>query len=404
MVGTTLIELMVALTISMVLALTVMMVERNLTQQKSRSNDNTLRDGEIRAATDIIAHDLTSAWFIPSGSNNACDALFTYNAGVAGNYYTHYPVTAVTAVNGNTMPFSPAVTLNYPSGVAVGIPSSVLIITTTAAGTTSAGPSGNAMYTPAANPITTSSLAWRVQPQYAATPPVAGDVGIIDVPLAVPPSGVNACIRFPMKTVATAANITTTTSSGTTFPANFAAFNPYITAADMGTGLSQQAVASGSVVDLGPLYAGAPATPAPQTIAYYIDGSNAWPTLMRATFSLLDDTLIGPPQTIAAGVASLQVVFGVDTLNNGNITAYETWPTLLAAHQEHLVRTALVVTVTRSLYADPNPNFTNTTNKITLSTPTLPLTDITIPGAYMNYRWAVQETEIAIRNCRWVSC
>ena len=120
---------------------------------------------------------------------------------------------------------------------------------------------------------------------------------------------------------------------------------------------------------------------------------------MRATFSLLNDTAIGAPQPIAAGVVSLQVRFGVDPGNTGQVTAYETGAQVLALRHQAAVLSIRVAMVTRSLYADND--FTHTGTSIAIGNG---FTAVPVPTAYAKHRHVVHQTEIALRNCQWQRC
>ncbi len=391
--GVTLIELMVAMAISLILALVTVAIERSLALQKTRGADTALRDNDSRASMDVITHDLSSAGFLFSVTSQPCYALFTYNGAVAG-FYTHYPVDAIAAASGAAMPFATALTLNYPVGGTP--PSDVLILT---------GSSDSAGFNDQTAPVVTALANVVYDPNTSPILPITttigltpGDVGLVEVPL----NGKRACMRVPISGVGAGAGSSIMSSAGPLIPpAAYGGFGLQMAAAGLGTGLPDAAIYQGVLVDMGPPVPLAPAVINETTTAYYIDDSGAWPVLMRSTYSLLDDTPIGPPQQIAAGVVSLQVLFGVDPGLTGGVTAYENGATVRASVHQDFILTVRIALVVRSLYADPDPNFVNPTALVKIGNG---FANVPIPAAYMNYRWMVQQTEVALRNCQWQQC
>ncbi len=415
--GVTLVELMVALVIGMLLALAVMLLQKNLALQKTRGSDVALRDNETRAAMDLITHDLGGAGFLLGGNDLRCDELFTYNSSPNAGYYAHMPVDAFTATAGAVTPFAPTLTLNYPAA-GIGIPSQVLVISG-AIDATGFGnaPTGPAPSVPLFQNATYDPVGAGVLPVTNINGLTTGHVGVLQVPnlaLGIALSGAaypnrpvpSACVRLPISAV-NAANRTVTSSPGKLMPGSFiAGFSANLMLANaFTTGLSDQMIYNGAwLVDLG---ATTPTNPSPtqRTTVYYIDNTNPWPTLMKAQYSLLDDAQVALPQQvavaaqpIAAGVVSLRVLFGVDPGSTGAVTGYETAAAVKANLHQHVVLTVQVQLITRSLYPDPDVQ-QGAVNTVVPAAGSFPA--MAIPAAYQKYRFTSQVTEVGLRDLTW---
>jgi type IV pilus assembly protein PilW len=386
--GFTLIELMVALLLSLVLGVALLKMQGKLSQQTVRTADVGVRDTQARAAMDQITKDLSGAGFLFGGTQNFCSVLMTYNNAVAG-YYMHHPADGLAAVTGATMMFAPSLTLNYPPAGS-SIPSDVLVITGSQATTNfndNTYPMQRVKINNTYTPMTTGVL-----PLESATGFTSGDIGILQVPV----GGKRACLRVPLTM---AANVVT--SAGTLMPGAFyTGFSGQMLAAGFSDVLSNAAIqqAEAAMVDMG-----APATPVQTTTAFYVDkGIGSFPVLMRATYSLLDDTLIGTPQPIAAGVISLQVRFGVDPGSTGAVTEYETAAKVTANKYWDFVRSIKIAMVTRTLSDDADlADVTTVTvaDKLPAMSPD-PFIDLT-GLTETKRRYVVHKIEVASRNVLW---
>ena len=388
--GVTLIELMVALLLAMLLSVAILLIQRTLAFQNARTSDIALRDNEARAGMDLIAHDLSGAGFLFGGSQLPCDALLTYNSATTADFYARFPVDAIAASSGTAMPFTATLTLNYPVAAA-GIASDVLVITAATGADNFSDATAplvavapNAAYTP---------MTSGVLPLVSSTGVTAGHVAL----LKVPDSGKRACIRVPVTAIGAASGSVNVASSGALMPPNFyTGFAPQMAPNGLAGPLSNAELFQARLIDLGDPAAAATQT----TTAFYIDGSaNPWPTLMRATYSLLDDQIVGAPQPIAAGVVSLQLLFGVDPGNTGQVTAYETGAQLRTNVHQGAVLSIRVAMVTRALYADAD--FSNSAGTVPIAGG---FASVPIPPAYSRHRYIVHQTEVALRNCRWQRC
>ena len=372
--GFTLVELMVALMLSLVLAVVLLKLQARFGQQIVRSSDVAVRDAQSRAAMDLITRDLSGAGFLFGGTQNFCNALLTYNA-AAASYFVHHPVDAVAASFGATMKFAPSLTLDYPpSGSSM--PSDVLVVAGSSASTSfddATYPIVNVLPNPAYAPMTTG-----VVPLVNAGGFTSGDVGILQVPV----SGKRACLRVPLAVAGAVVS-----SAGALMPGSYyAGFATQMTAMGMTDTLSDAAILQGRMTTMG-----ATATPVQtKTVFYVARGSAAFPILMRATYSLLDDTMVGQPQAIAAGVVSLQVRFGVDPGGTGAVTAYHSADSVTANKYWDAVRSVKVAIVTRTLSDDA----AYSADTVTLDSAFTGITGL--PDA--NRRYKVDQTEVASRN------
>jgi type IV pilus assembly protein PilW len=374
--GFTLVELLVAMVLSMILAIALLKMQASLGRQTVRTSDVGIRDTQARAAMDLITQDLTSAGFELGGTQNKCNALLTYDT---QGYFVHHRVDAVAASNGATMKFAPALTLNYPTGSTT---SDVLVTTSSTLSTNyneatfpivrvaSAG-------TPTSTGVVTLASALGTGTQ------ATGDAGLLQVPV----NTMLACMRVPMSVTGLVV-----TSAGTTMPAsNYAGFSAQLSAAGFTGTITDAEVFASRFVDMGQT-----ASPTQVTTTWYVDNSGTFPVLMRATYSLLDDTLQGQAQTIAAGVVSLQVLFGVDPGNTGAVTAYESAATVTTNKHWDNILTAKLALVTRTLNDDPDSaNYTGPTS-IAIGTP---FANVTVPAS--KHRYIVNTTEVALRNYAW---
>jgi type IV pilus assembly protein PilW len=396
----TLIELLVAMVISLVLALAVLMVQRSLTMQKTRSADVGLRDNEARAALDLMARDASSAGFLFGGSHLPCDAVYTYNA--ASGHYKRLPVDAIAAASGKTMPFAPGLKLNYPpAGNAT--PSDVLVLTGAVDSSnfsSAKSPSVPVLNLPASySPLNTGRL-----PVRGTTGLTTGHVGVVNVV----DRDKRACMRVPFTAVAVVAGVAEISSSGNLMPGTYyAGFGAQMLAPTFAGPLADaQILVGGSVVDLGDPAAG----PARHTTtAFYIDNNNgSWPMLMRASYSLLNDTVVaGSPQPVAAGVVSLQVLFGVDPGLTGQVTDYMTGAQVKAAGIQQ-VRSVRIAMLNRTLFEDPDLK-TPAPNPYPIPQSLLPgqsakFTSVPYPAGFEKYRFSLHQVEVAVRNCLWTTC
>lgn len=414
--GFTLVELMVAIVIGMILTVAVMLTQLNLGTQNMRVADVAARDNESRAAMDSISRDISSGGFLLSGVPARCDVMLAYNAATNAKYINSFPTYGLSGGAAISLPFvdpsgpSGGVAVNYPPGGSVNR-SDILVVNATASGTAMANatyPSvkGNQLaitYTPLTSgqiPLTAVTTGGNTTISTLKT----GDVGMLQVPFGTLQQA--ACIRIPITSLATAGGTAYVGSTGALMPTAF--YNGFSTQlATVGlatTALTNQYLRAPTTLltDLGTA-----AGSTQITYAYFVEQNAAvapWPRLVRVSINPLNDQVIANSKTdIAAGVVSLQLVFGVDPANTGAVTAYQTSATVSANKYWPFVRSVKIALITRALYPDQNASFTNPANAGKVSTlfNEAGFTDYTISAAESKYRFFAQETELAIRNTLW---
>jgi prepilin-type N-terminal cleavage/methylation domain-containing protein len=390
--GFTLVELLVAMLVSLVLAGALVLLQAKLGQQGVRTQDVASRDDQARSAMDLVVQDLSGAGFLFGGTPNYCNALFTYNSASGGGVVASHVVDAVAASSGATVAAVPSLVLNYPPS---GIPSDVLLITSSidaqyfsdsvSFSNPSAPPSPSDPNPP--QPLTDGKV-----PLTQLQGLNSGDTAIVQVPDPDTSSTAvrMACFRVPISSFY-GTNSGIQSAAGTTFPGTFYnAFVSTVTSAGFETALSNGLIFQGFVSDIGSV-----STSRLIRTVYYVDNSGTFPALVRRTYSLVDDSQISST-TIAAGVISLQVRFGVDVGNTGAVTEYDTAALVTSGKKWDYVRSVKVWIVTRTLADDPS-----TTNQYTApATITAPtsFSDITVPTDKTHRRYASQVTEIALRS------
>ena len=393
--GLTLVELMVALAVGLLVAIATLSTQLALTSQNIRTVDKQQNNNEARAALDIITQDLSSAGFLAGGKQSPCDLRLNYNSGAAGSgYFASYTVSAPTVLSGGSLKFSAATSLifNYPTG-ASGIVSNALILTAfpnATQYTDSASPIRGAAQNVTLNTIITGQLPVTTLPPAIA----AGDKGITQVSTLDPAGNKRViCMRVPVSGTGSSSGTPYVNSSGTQMPpGSYGGFSAQLANYGMPVGTTfnngQLQTSTTKFIDLGP-------SSIEQTLIYYIDNSAAVPVLTRAIVNTENDTFVGTPQAIAAGVVSIQALFGVDTLGLDAVDTYMTWANVLANKQITNVRTVQLALISRTLYPDnkytapasiviPSPGFT--------AFPT---------AANPNNHYSVLLSEIAIRSQIW---
>ncbi|MCK9688503.1 PilW family protein [Scleromatobacter humisilvae] len=386
--GFTLVELMVALLLSLLLAVAILKMQTKTASQSVRIADTGTRDTQARAAMDLITHDITGSGFLFGNLMHTCEALVTYNSGGPG-YFAHHPVDAVSAVSGSKMKFAPSITLNYPAGAVSAVQTDVLV-TMAPSGTTQFTKPDNTVFrgdtATGANPLSTG-----IAPTKPTTGFTAGDTAIMQTPL----GGALPCLRVPISSFT---STTLTSSGGTIMPSGgYSGFVTPMANAGFSTALTNVGIFNSWVTDIGTA-----ATSTQQFAVYYIDGSGSFPVLMRAVYSLADDTVVTAPQPIAAGVVSLRVSFGVDPGLTGAVTAYEESATVTSSKHWSSVRSVRVALVTRTINDDPNVDNAGVTGPTTI--PIGPVssawfTSLSVPAS--KHRYIVNTTEVGYRNWLW---
>lgn len=416
--GLTLVELMVALVAAIIFSLSVLLVQIALTKENVQMSDVSQRDNQSRAALDLITQDLSNSGFMLGGVQSRCSVTLAYNSSLTNPAFFQYPVSAAsqplplptsTAVGSSTYPS----TTPDPNGYGSNAQFTDLLFFT---GTTSAlqlPSNGNPSTYVVQQASTTTApgangaISSTVLPLQTVTGINAGDGALLRMPL----NGKLVCFRVPIAHVNPSNPPTIASKSTQLFPGSgYTGFQTQMQAAGVWptSGLVNSNLIGSRLTDLGPA-----ATTVEQTVVYYVGtygtagtATGSYPMLMRAVINAQNDTLtsINP---VAAGVVSLQALFGVDETNSGGVTNYLTWPDVVKGNYTADVRSVLFAIVTKTLQTDPKYNAPGT---ITLASPTAgpdSFTNYTVPSGtgggpdYTHNRFSVLESEVAIRNQIW---
>lgn len=426
--GLSLIELMVALVIGLVFALAVLIMQSSLTKQNVQMSDVMQRDTQTRAALDLISRDLSNAGFMLGGVQSRCSVLLAYDSNVGGTPFAQYPVSA--ASQPLALPTSTTVgSANYPSNTpdpsAYGTKNQFtdMLFFTGATSALQVPGNGNPTTYVVQNSTTQAAngqgaLNSSELPLSSTTGLNVGDAALLRMPL----NGKLVCFRVPIADVgpSTAPSSTYIDSKSTSlFPSTgYAAFNNQLVAAGAlppGGSLSNANFVQSRLTDLGPQ-----TSSTLQTVVYYVGqyanaGGGSYPVLVRAVLNAQNDTLVSPPVPVAAGVVSLQALFGVDETNSGQVTNYLTWPGVLQANTcnngtsncTNFVRSVLFAVITKSLQNDTGYTAPASITPPSPSQGPGQFTPYVVPsgsGGLPNYshnHFSVIESEFAVRNQLW---
>ena len=408
--GVTLIELMIALVIGLIFSLAVLLMQSSLTKQNMQMSDVMQRDTQSRAALDLLTGDLSNAGYMLDGAKVQCVATLAYDSALPDNpTFFQYPVSAtdqptsiptsgnVTAgLNANSWP--PTGSGNVSQMIQI-ISSNSPLVASTGSTTDSTEVTNNVTGTSPTNAMADSTLPVGSTSQFA-----VGDTSVLRVPL----NNQIVCFRVPIVSLG-ASPISISSQGSTLFPATgYSGFDTALSAAQLfpsgQTELGNANLVQNIISDAGP----ADTSPM-QSVVYYVAAApnpatgGTLPMLMRATLNAANDTIINQPTPIAAGVVSLQALFGVDETDANAVTNYLSWADVVNQHQTANVRSVVFALVTRTLQSNPNnplvtsvpipnPSNANGNDLFTAYTPS---------AAEQHNRYAVITSEVAVRNALW---
>ncbi|MDY0329505.1 MAG: PilW family protein [Thiomonas sp.] len=412
--GLSLIELMVALVIGLIFSLAVLTVQSSLTRQNVQMSDVMQRDTQTRAALDLIGADLSNAGYMLDGVQTPCAILLAYDSTVGNAPFAQYPVSAASqplALPTSTAQGSANYPTNNPSPNAYGSAQQFTdMVFITSATSALQAPGGNNLSAYVVQNSTTQAangqgaLNSGVLPLGSTSGLHVGDTAMLRMNL----NGHQACFRVPIANIGPSTAPPSTyigSKTSALFPNTaYAAFNDPLIQAGLlpaGGSLTNADFIQSRLTDLG-----ASGSSTLQTVVYYIApyanaGGGSYPMLMRAMLDAQSDALLAPPEPVAAGVVSLQALFGVDETNTGNVTNYLTWPAVVSGGFTSHVRSVLFALVTKSLQSDPSYSAPAT---IALPNPAQgpgQFTAYTVPAPYSHNHFSVIESEVAMRNHLW---
>ncbi|OIQ90645.1 hypothetical protein GALL_274370 [mine drainage metagenome] len=395
--GLTLVELLVALTISAILGLVVFITLGFGFRQDANNGTLAQMNDNARAALTLLTRDLQSAGFMLSIAQPHCQLTLTYNSKQSG-YTTQAPVWAASQASGTAIPLQ-STAPGYGSGYAqqalmmTSAPSipqfvanSMPPLSVVQFGTTQSGNGQGAMNSTQL-PISTNQLIGSQ----------ALNIGDIAY-LAVPMNGGIVCLRIPI------VNNNASTGQGATYikssPSSlmpsigYTGYAAQIPAA-FGS-LSNGNLIHSQLIDLGS------SSGLLELQQYWINKSSGqtFPVLQRSTYDAMSDALISQ-QAIAPGAVSLQALFGVIPANATIGQTAPTWKTWGdVGPTDQLVKVALAL-VMRTLQADPQY-----TAPKTIAVPQ-PGSGLVAPDAFVDYtrsaaeahdHFAVYVTQVWLRN------
>ncbi len=411
--GFTLIELLVVVVVASIFVIGVLGIQASLSKQNIRVGDVGNRDNQVGTALDLLGADLGNAGFMNGDVTQSCTAVLAYDSALSTTAFIQYPASS------STQPVSLPTSSSLPSGT----PSP-----------TSYPPTGSGIVT---QMIAVNGAATAIQPTSsgnatlyvvqnitAAMQGGAGSVVSTELPLStttgitvgdstllrIVDGGVNLCLRVPVTQIGIGGTPQQTyiASTGSTlFPTSgYAGFQTLISSFGLGT-LTNSNLILGRLSD-----PGAQSSSVDQTVVYYVgaysNGSGGtYPVLMRAVINGADDTLASVPgesnpSAVAAGVVSLQALYGVDETSSGAVTNYLSWPDVVTGGYTGDVRSVLFAIVARTLHGDPSYQ---APASIAVQSPAGAgndaFTAYTPQAGETHDRFSVVESEVAMRNQLW---
>lgn len=408
--GLSLVELMIAVVIGLIFSLAVLLMQSSLTQQNVQMSDVMQRDNQVRAALDVISRDLSNAGFMLDGVQAPCAARLAYDSAVSNQPFFQYPVWAQTQSGSTTLPTatspapSPQPTYTPPPGSAT-----QMLLITGSQSARIAPTNGNPTTFVVQNTVATSQTANAVQDSTLPLGSVSG-INVGDMArLRLPLNKQIVCFRVPIAAVDSGTNPPTISSMGSLFPPGaYSGFDAALRNAGLFppgvTQLQNTNLAGARLSDEGPMVS----SPL-QTVVYYVANAdnaasnNTLPMLMRAVLNAQNDQMVGSPVPLAAGVVSLQVLFGVDETNAGAVTNYLRWEDVVSGGYTNAVRSVLFAIVARTLHPNPkNPKVSSVTVPSPMTGSGNDQFANYIPSAAESQdRFSVIESEVALRNALW---
>lgn len=406
--GFTLIELMVGLAVSSIIALAVMAAMGFGAGQDAVQGQIMQSNDQARAALMLITRDVQSAGFLSSATQSTCSASFAYDANQSPAYVQQAPISAASQAFASNLPLQ-SVAPSWPlAGQSSYLAQSLLITSAPSASAyfsqtsaplyvvqfgTTQSPSGSGSIASTQLPVSTLQLnsTQGIQP---------GDMMVVQVPM----NGGTVCFRAPVCAVGSGSGQGTTyiDSKNCTLGSRYMPTNGYQDYAEQVPSsfgsLTNSNMMHATLVDMGQN------VNTLQYVQYWISRQSPYtsPTLMRSVYSALTDQLIGS-QAIAPGVQSLQVLFGVVPQGGviGNTApTWKSWGDVLPSDTVVSVDVALVM---RTLQDDPTYS---APSQILLAQPSPGLTapDAFVPvstSGLIHRHWSVYTAQIAIRNVLW---
>lgn len=390
----TLIELLVGVAVALIAALVIATVLQFALSSGKKATSVTVQNNDMRGVLTLLTRDVQSAGFMLGSGQVQCATTVLYDSDLSTQPPGLYPVWAQTQAKGTSLGLTDTAANYPPSGWGNATQELMVTAAPSVPGYLSNGASPAA---PLPAPIQTAAFGdWSGAMDSgtvyltATTGLTAGDMALLQVGM----TGGLVCLRIPISTLGSTSIVST---PGTTYmPAD--GYTGYAALVPSGFGtLGPTQLKFGRLIDMGQ------SPDALHVIAYWIDGSGAFPVLMRGTFDARTDQSIDST-AIAPGVVSLQALFGTVPVGaaTGTAPTYKAWSDV-APNSDTVVAVALAV-VSRTLYDDPAY-----TAPATVVVPQ-PVSGLAAPDAFTNYtvsaaerhrHFQVDTVTIQLRNATW---
>ncbi len=404
--GFTLVELLVGILISLLVVLAVLIIQTRLAYTNMQLTDTGQRNDQARVAMNVLQQDIGNSLFMLNGAPGvACDTTWMHTG---SGTHPIVPIFAVMAqpqtadlafpgVSANTMnSYGTMGPQGFPSWAATGSVSQMLTIATMPAAVRAPTTGFDAV-----KPVHSSAKAdSNILPLGNVIGINASDAATLVVPLA---DTSHACLRFKIGSVTPA---TQAAGGNPASPAQvtlegshqFDAFN-----AGLGAGVLSDATLRNATLRIegeGDVERNV------QRYVYYVarvsngTESGTVPVLARATLRA-DGSLAGSPVPVAAGIVSLQALFGVAQEGDSGVTKYVPWGSVTSPRS---VRSVVVAIVARTMQSHKdNPEVDSVTIPSPGSGSNAPSFTSYIPKdeEEKRDRFLVLTSEIALRNQLW---
>lgn len=380
--GLTLVELMVAMAISLILGIVVLTLQLQVYQKSAQLNDVTVRDNEERAGLAILTKALQGAGYGVNWGQSACDVTLSYGASQA---QALYPVWSIPASSTTAVPLS-SIVPGYPAaGSAI---ASDIVLMTNSQGVSS-GSYGQSFRVTQFG--TTQSSSGQGAANSSKLPlPLSegqdphlqpGDTVLVHAQLGTS----QVCYQVPVVSLTTNAKAVYLSSKPSSMmpSTGYSGFDGALQSAGVTQGITDTALLNATVTGLGT------SAQEPRTLtAFFIGSTQGLPALIRVRIDTTTGTVLSQ-QPVMVGAVSLQTRYLVQGQG-----AAMTWAQVVSAHQTANVQAVEFALVVRTLHQDfaytaPSsvavPNFSN----------------YPVPATEQHYHYAVLQSSVALRNLLW---
>lgn len=380
--GFTLVELMVAMTISLLVGLVVLEIQAQLYRKSFQLSMLTTRQNEERTALSLLLRDASTAGYGMDWGAPTCDVTLSYGN---GQPQALYPVWSTPATSTSGIPFTSLQT-GYPAAGS-GISSDIFF--TTVSPSLSSGQTGSTIrVTQFGTTQSSSGLGAAHSSQLPLSLNEANNPGVSvgnTMQVRVELSGYEVCYQVPI------AKITQTGQAlyVSSLPSNSMPSSGYsgFDSALSGVGISQT-ISDSDLLHSTVTSEGTSSGAADILTAYYVGYTSGMPALIRTQVNTATGAILSN-QPIAAGVVSLQTAY-----STGNPSARVSWSSVQASGNVHNVQDVQFAMVIRTL----NKDYAYT-SPASIAVPGF--SPYPVPASDRNYHYTVVESSAAFRNLLW---